>query len=101
MKVSADVSSQFVSGLLLAGFDVEVDGPVVSAPYIEMTKRVRDTFGPTFAVEPDATAAHFTTGGQESNLTAVVAALCTALAIGGPTAWKDKLVTRLERKNAA
>ncbi len=24
-----------------------------------------------------------------------------ALAIGGPTAWKDKLVTRLERKNAA
>jgi len=59
VKVTADVSSQFVSGLLLAGFDVEPEGDVVSAPYIEMTKHVRDNFGPTFAVEPDATAASY------------------------------------------
>ena len=59
VKVTADVSSQFVSGLLLAGFDVVPDGPVVSAPYIRMTEHVRDTFGPTFRVEPDATAASY------------------------------------------
>ncbi|HVF76516.1 MAG TPA: 3-phosphoshikimate 1-carboxyvinyltransferase [Acidimicrobiales bacterium] len=59
VEVAADVSSQFVSGLLLAGFDVRPSGPVVSAPYIRMTEHVRDTFGPTFAVEPDATAASY------------------------------------------
>ncbi|HEX2040713.1 MAG TPA: 3-phosphoshikimate 1-carboxyvinyltransferase [Acidimicrobiales bacterium] len=59
VKVAADVSSQFVSGLLLAGFDVEPEGVVVSAPYIRMTEHVRTTFGPAFAVEPDASAASY------------------------------------------
>lgn len=59
VEVAADVSSQFVSGLLLAGFDVKPAGKVVSAPYIRMTEHVRNTFGPTFAVEPDATAASY------------------------------------------
>lgn len=59
VEVAADVSSQFLSGLLLAGFDVKPTGPVVSVPYIRMTEHVRDTFGPTFAVEPDATAASY------------------------------------------
>lgn len=59
VEVEADISSQFVSGLLLAGFDVRAKGAVVSAPYIRMTEHVRDTFGPDFAVEPDATAASY------------------------------------------
>jgi 3-phosphoshikimate 1-carboxyvinyltransferase len=59
VAVAADVSSQFLSGLLLAGFDVRPQGSVVSAPYIRMTQHVRASFGPTFAVEPDATAASY------------------------------------------
>ncbi|HEX2038586.1 MAG TPA: 3-phosphoshikimate 1-carboxyvinyltransferase, partial [Acidimicrobiales bacterium] len=59
IAVGADVSSQFVSGLLLAGVDVRAEGVVVSAPYIRMTEHVRDTLGPAFAVEPDATAASY------------------------------------------
>jgi 3-phosphoshikimate 1-carboxyvinyltransferase len=53
VSVSGDESSQFVSGLLMAGFDV--------APYVEMTRAVMGAFSDarTFAVEPDASAASY------------------------------------------
>ena len=50
--VRGSISSQFLSGLLLAGgcnggadFVVVVDGELVSRPYIDMTMRVMDAFG--------------------------------------------------------
>jgi 3-phosphoshikimate 1-carboxyvinyltransferase len=84
--VRADVSSQFLSGLLLASaaadyiVDIELEGPVVSEPYIEMTCRMMEVFGveverpapncyrvlPSFhtrtapyEIEPDASAASY------------------------------------------
>lgn len=62
VAVPGNVSSQFISGLLLAGARVKPQGEVVSAPYIRMTEHVRQAFahgGTTFAVEPDATAASY------------------------------------------
>ncbi len=84
-EVSGAVSSQFLSGLLMAlprakgGSVVEVRGALVSAPYIEMTLRVMESFGVRIAhkgykrfhispqsyqgrkytVEPDASAASY------------------------------------------
>ncbi len=85
--IRADLSSQFLSGLLMAApfsdeaITIEVDGPVVSEPYIEMTLamlgewdltverirpnayRVPTTEGfrnmPWYAIEPDASAASY------------------------------------------
>lgn len=51
VRVKADVSSQFLSGLMLvapfAGDDtlIEIDGPLVSEPYVEMTIGVLQSFG--------------------------------------------------------
>jgi 3-phosphoshikimate 1-carboxyvinyltransferase len=61
VTVSGDVSSQFVSGLLLAGFQVDVSTALVSAPYVEMTRAVIDAFGSArhYAIEPDASAASY------------------------------------------
>jgi 3-phosphoshikimate 1-carboxyvinyltransferase len=78
------VSSQFLSGLLLAGpcvrggLRVELTTPLVSAPYVAMTAAVMDAFGAsvegdgeawvvpegryraaTYAIEPDASAASY------------------------------------------
>jgi 3-phosphoshikimate 1-carboxyvinyltransferase len=59
VAVRGDVSSQFLSGLLLAapamrtGLRVEVRGPLVSQPYIDMTVAVMDAFGVDVA-RPDA-----------------------------------------------
>ncbi|WP_435015543.1 3-phosphoshikimate 1-carboxyvinyltransferase [Tundrisphaera sp. TA3] len=83
--VKGDVSSQFLSGLLMAlpyareQVSVEVDGVLVSKPYIEMTLAVMQEFGVrvgnrkfkrfdvepgrytgrTYAIEPDASAASY------------------------------------------
>ena len=60
--VAGDVSSQFLSGLLLAGFDADVVGPLVSQPYVELTRAVMAAFagGPTtYIIEPDASAASY------------------------------------------
>ncbi len=75
-----DVSSQFLSGLLMAGpstelgVELELSSPLVSAPYVSMTASVMSAFGvepeglavapgayrPTeYAVEPDASAASY------------------------------------------
>jgi 3-phosphoshikimate 1-carboxyvinyltransferase len=61
VSVSGDVSSQFVSGLVMAGFDVELTTALVSAPYLEMTRAVMRAFSQsrTFAIEPDASAASY------------------------------------------
>ena len=51
VRIRGDVSSQFLSGLLMAapspGEDVviEIDGPLVSWPYVEMTLRMMDDWG--------------------------------------------------------
>jgi len=85
VDVRGDVSSQFLSGLLMTlpyareVTTVEVDGPLVSKPYVDMTLHVMNAFGlhPTnrnyrrfnvepgryrgrpYAIEPDASAASY------------------------------------------
>ncbi|HZQ29339.1 MAG TPA: 3-phosphoshikimate 1-carboxyvinyltransferase [Acidimicrobiales bacterium] len=62
VDVPANVSSQFLSGLMLAGVAVRPTTEVVSAPYLRMTEQVRAAFAggaTTYAVEPDATAASY------------------------------------------
>jgi 3-phosphoshikimate 1-carboxyvinyltransferase len=87
VHLRGDISSQFLSGLLLAAplasgeVHIEIDGPLVSVPYVRMTLEMMRNFGvgalvgegfrqfqvPTgrrywgraFAIEPDATAASY------------------------------------------
>jgi 3-phosphoshikimate 1-carboxyvinyltransferase len=84
VRLPGDVSSQFLSGLLLAGpcasggLRVELTTPLVSAPYVAMTAAVMGAFGAsvqrdgdawvvpegryrptTHAIEPDASAASY------------------------------------------
>jgi 3-phosphoshikimate 1-carboxyvinyltransferase len=80
VRVRADVSSQFVSGLLLAapamprGLRLELDGELVAAPFVSMTTAVMRAFGAEvdglsvapggyqaheYEVEPDASAASY------------------------------------------
>jgi len=50
-KIRGDISSQFLSGLLMAtpyaeaDVEIVVDGPLVSRPYIAMTLRIMEAFG--------------------------------------------------------
>ena len=70
-SVAGSVSSQFLSGLLLAaplvdgGLEIEVDGTLVSRPYVDMTVAAMRRFGSsvtetesTFVVEGTGYAAH-------------------------------------------
>ncbi len=84
VRLRGDVSSQFLSGLLLAGpampkgLTVHLEGHLVSRPYVEMTVAVMEAFGVTvdqddrtwvvapqpylatqYVVEPDASAASY------------------------------------------
>jgi 3-phosphoshikimate 1-carboxyvinyltransferase len=80
VAIPGHISSQFLSGLMLAGprmehgLTVELTSPLVSAPYVEMTRSVMAAFGGVsdglhvepgayapadFAVEPDASAASY------------------------------------------
>jgi 3-phosphoshikimate 1-carboxyvinyltransferase len=80
VALSGDVSSQFLSGVMLAapsfakGIDVELTTNLVSAPYVELTRSVMQAFGAdvrdllvapgryrasTYAIEPDASAASY------------------------------------------
>ncbi len=85
VRVGGAVSSQLISGLLLAGpllpggIQVVVEGPLISRPYVEMTLSVQQRFGidarwlgggrlvvpegcyaaTTLDIEPDATAASY------------------------------------------
>jgi 3-phosphoshikimate 1-carboxyvinyltransferase len=83
VRLSGHISSQFLSGLLLAGplmtegLAVELTSPLVSVPYVEMTKAVMKAFGveadglsvapgeytpAEYAIEPDASAASYFLG---------------------------------------
>ncbi len=82
--VRGDTSSQFASGLAMAaactprGMRIEFEGRLVSLPYLDMTRRVMESFGATceteaaawrvapsgyracdYAIEPDASAASY------------------------------------------
>jgi len=80
VAIPGHISSQFLSGLMLAaprmahGLTVELTSPLVSAPYVEMTRSVMAAFGGVseglrvepgeyhaadYAVEPDASAASY------------------------------------------
>lgn len=81
VEVAGDVSSQFLSGLLLAGavmprgLRIELTTPLVSRPYVDLTVSVMEAFGSRvhglhvpfsgyvgqaeYAVEPDASAASY------------------------------------------
>jgi 3-phosphoshikimate 1-carboxyvinyltransferase len=90
VRLKAGLSSQFLSGLLMAGpwgFGdtgmIELDGPLVSEPYVQMTTKIMETWGlrvwredahrfwvnpiydcvcrqpEIFSVEPDASAASY------------------------------------------
>lgn len=59
--VRSDISSQFLSGLLLAApcangpeTIVRVDGPMLSAPYVTLTLRMMEAFGALVHVSPDS-----------------------------------------------
>ncbi len=58
--VAAGRSSQFLSGLMLAGplapegLTLHLDGPAVSRPYLDMTAAVMTSFGAAVEVGPDA-----------------------------------------------
>lgn len=81
-----DISSQFLSGLLMAAplaqgdIEIKIDGPLVSRPYVRMTLRIMESFGCSveeenltefritggrtyqgqeFSIEPDASAASY------------------------------------------
>jgi 3-phosphoshikimate 1-carboxyvinyltransferase len=84
-RIAADKSSQFVSALLLVapctrrGVELRVSGPLVAAPYVDMTIGVMRAFGVTvsregydcftvapqpysartYRIEPDASSAHY------------------------------------------
>ena len=120
--VRADASSQFVSGLLLAGplcddgLVVEIDGPAVSRPYFDLTVEVMRAFGASvsaagddrftvapvayraaqYAVEPDASAAVYFWAAA-----AVTGGRVTVEGIGSATAQGDaRFVDVLERMGA-
>ncbi|GAA1627934.1 3-phosphoshikimate 1-carboxyvinyltransferase [Actinoplanes couchii] len=85
VEVSGHISSQFLSGLLMAGplmpggLTVDVTSPLVSVPYVEMTTAVMAAFGAVvdvdgltvasggyrpadYTIEPDASAASYFLG---------------------------------------
>jgi len=84
LRVRAGTSSQFASGLamigpcLAGGMELDFEGPIVSRPYLEMTRRVMEHFGAVgtltatrwtippggyrgraYEIEPDASAASY------------------------------------------
>ena len=87
IKIRGDISSQYLSGLLMAaplateGVTIEIDGPLISKPYVQMTIEVMKSFGVVcksdasmsrfevpagqvysaqrYAIEPDASAASY------------------------------------------
>ena len=108
--VKGDVSSQFLSGLLMAlpysrdVTTVEVQGPLVSQPYVTMTMAVMKAFGVTienrksrrfdvrpahyrgreYAIEPDASAASYFLA-----LAAVLGGTVTVEGLGGSSLQGD------------
>ncbi|MBM4067353.1 MAG: 3-phosphoshikimate 1-carboxyvinyltransferase [Planctomycetes bacterium] len=73
VNIKGDLSSQFLTGLLLAApyaddlMDVEIDGSLVSRPYVDMTLRMLRHWGHT-VVETDAGFRFLPDGGNEDEL---------------------------------
>jgi 3-phosphoshikimate 1-carboxyvinyltransferase len=87
VKIRGDLSSQYLSGLLMAaplassGLTIQIEGPLISKPYVQMTIEVMNSFGVRvvanenfdcfqipagqtysaldYAIEPDASAASY------------------------------------------
>jgi len=119
INIAGDVSSQFLSGLLLAAplFDgelvVSVDGPLVSRPYVDMTVAVMRSFGavvtePTgadlvwsvvpsgyeaceYSIEPDASAASYAFGAAAVTRGRVVVAGLSSASLQGDTGFSGVL----------
>lgn len=75
VRIRGDLSSQYLSGLMMAAplavhdTIIEIDGPLISRPYVEMTKRVMECFG--VGVEVDQQFGRFEiSGGQTYRATA-------------------------------
>ena len=122
VRVPGHISSQFLSGLLLAaplmerGIEVELTSPLVSAPYVRMTAAVMDAFGvrvdglavepsryvpADLAIEPDASAAaYFFAAAAICAGSVTVEGLGTA-ALQGDVAFVDlleRMGARVERR---
>jgi 3-phosphoshikimate 1-carboxyvinyltransferase len=119
VRVRGDVSSQFLSGLLLAapfsrtGLTITIEGPLVSLPYVEMTVAMLRQWGavvevrpgPCFAVaagrrwhallgydiEPDASAASYFLAAAAVTGGAVTVSGLTARSIQGDVRFLDLL----------
>lgn len=72
VKIKGDVSSQFLTGLMLAAphaqapLQIEIDGPLVSRPYVDMTLRMLRDWGHT-VLETPPSIRFMTDGGHVSD----------------------------------
>ena len=61
IEINTDASTQFASAMLMtqsvSGANISLTGARVNGAYIEMTKKMIETFGPNYKVEPDVSAA--------------------------------------------
>ena len=61
IEINTDASTQFASAMLMtqsvSGANISLTGARVNGAYIEMTKKMLETFGPNYQVEPDVSAA--------------------------------------------
>jgi 3-phosphoshikimate 1-carboxyvinyltransferase len=70
IKVKGNVSSQYLSGLLMAaplasgGITIEIDGPLISKPYVTMTIEVMKSFG--VQVQSNESLSHFQIAGDQA-----------------------------------
>lgn len=70
LKVRGNVSSQYLSGLLMAAplssgdITIEIDGPLISKPYVTMTIEVMKSFGVT--VQSNESLSHFRIAGDQA-----------------------------------
>lgn len=70
VSISGNVSSQYVSGLMLAapamadGLTIDIEGELVSRPYLEMTAQLMRDFGASVA-QPTARSFAIATGGYD------------------------------------
>ncbi|WP_250006983.1 3-phosphoshikimate 1-carboxyvinyltransferase [Actinoplanes sp. M2I2] len=118
VHVSGHVSSQFLSGLLMAGpllrdgLDVSLTSELVSVPYVEMTKAVMAAFGVpvdglrvrpgayearAYDIEPDASAASYLLGAA-----AVAGGRVTVRGLGSASLQGDvRFADVLERMGAS
>lgn len=118
VEVSGHISSQFLSGLLMAGplmdcgLTVALTSALVSVPYVEMTKAVMAAFGATvegltvqpggyrptrFSIEPDASAASYFLGAA-----AITGGRVTISGLGTGSLQGDvRFAEALERMGAA